>query len=162
MDEKLKHEYQNLIYKYSDEALRTICCAIKPVKPGRSGIGFDGKIDDDSDLILVMVLGILDPIREEVPAAVARCQAAGITVRMITGDSAQTAHAIAKQCGILTGDGILMEGREFRKLKEQDLDNILPKLQVLARSSPLDKQILVNNLKRLGETVAVTGGKKVI
>lgn len=69
-----------------------------------------------------------------------------------------TAKAIARGCGILDSDGLVMEGPDFRKLSESELNNVLPKLQVLARSSPLDKQILVRNLKRLGETVAVTGG----
>jgi Ca2+-transporting ATPase len=152
-------EFHKLIATYADEALRTICCAIKPVAPGKSGVESDGTIKDDTDLVLVMLFGILDPLREEVPAAVAKCQKAGITVRMVTGDSIPTARAIARGCGILNGDGIVMEGPDFRKLSEKELDQVLPKLQVLARSSPLDKQILVNNLKRLGETVAVTGGE---
>jgi Ca2+-transporting ATPase len=158
MSDQAKEEYQKLIATYADEALRTICCAIKPVAPGQSGVDSEGNIADDCDLVLVMLFGILDPLREEVPAAVAKCQKAGVTVRMVTGDSVPTARAIARGCGILTADGIVMEGPDFRKLTEQEMNTILPKLQVLARSSPLDKQILVNNLKRLGETVAVTGG----
>jgi P-type Ca2+ transporter type 2C len=84
---------------------------------------------------------------------------AGIVVRMVTGDNISTAKSIATLAGIYDPDSdhIVMEGPEFRKLSPDSMDNILPKLRVLARSSPLDKQILVNNLKRLGETVAVTG-----
>jgi Ca2+-transporting ATPase len=158
MTPELHQWYEKLIASYADEALRTICCAIKPVAPGQSGVESDGTIVDDKDLVLVMLFGILDPLRPEVPAAVARCQRAGVVVRMVTGDSEPTARAIARGCGILTADGIVMEGPKFRKLSEKELDEVLPKLQVLARSSPLDKQILVNNLKRLGQTVAVTGG----
>ena len=151
--------YNNLISEYASEALRTICCAFKPYKQTSSKAEDEEfVVDDDSDLILVTILGILDPLRDEVPAAVAKCQNAGVIVRMVTGDSAPTARAIAKGCGILSADGLVMEGPDFRKLTESELDVILPKLQVLARSSPVDKQILVRNLKRLGETVAVTGG----
>ena len=159
IDSKTMANLQNLIAEYASEALRTICCAFKPYKQSTT-ISNDEEfvVDDDTDLILVMLLGILDPLRDEVPAAVAQCQKAGVIVRMVTGDSAPTARAIAKGCGILSADGLVMEGPDFRKLTENELDVILPKLQVLARSSPVDKQILVRNLKRLGETVAVTGG----
>ena len=68
-----------------------------------------------------------------------------------------TARNIAKQCGILTKGGIIMEGPEFRNLSPEHMERILPNLQVLARSSPMDKQILVGRLQQLGEVVAVTG-----
>lgn len=158
MTPELHEQYQKVISNYAEEALRTVCCAIKPIYPGESYFDSDGAIADSSDLVLVMLFGILDPLRNEVPAAVAKCQMAGITVRMVTGDSAPTARAIARGCGILSADGIIMEGPDFRKMTQEQMDETLPKLQVLARSSPLDKQILVMNLKRLGETVAVTGG----
>ncbi|KAJ3326749.1 Calcium-transporting ATPase 10, plasma membrane-type, partial [Kappamyces sp. JEL0680] len=143
--------YQDHIARFADNALRTICCAIRPVADA-------AQPDEDMErLVLVGIFGILDPLRPEVPDAVQKCQKAGVVVRMVTGDSTATARAIARECGILTSDGIVMEGPEFRKLSEAELNRVLPKLQVLARSSPLDKQILVRNLKRLGETVAVTG-----
>jgi Ca2+-transporting ATPase len=72
------------------------------------------------------------------------------------GDNMTTATAIATSCGIKT-DGIVMEGPKFRQLSDEELDRVVPRLQVLARSSPDDKRILVECLKRLGETVAVTG-----
>ncbi|KAJ3319963.1 hypothetical protein HDV06_005781 [Boothiomyces sp. JEL0866] len=155
LSEEEKNKYGEYIKEFAGKALRTICAAIKPVRKGE-GI-FDEVIDDDSELVLVGIFGILDPLRPEVPHAVAQCQAAGVCVRMVTGDGIETAKAIARGCGILSADGIVMEGPEFRQLSQEQMDRILPKLQVLARSSPLDKQILVNNLKRLGETVAVTG-----
>ncbi|KAJ3258248.1 Calcium-transporting ATPase 10, plasma membrane-type [Boothiomyces macroporosus] len=150
-----KAKYNQYIKEFAGKALRTICAAIKPVRKGEGMM--DDVIDDDSELVLVGIFGILDPLRPEVPNAVAQCQAAGVCVRMVTGDGIETAKAIARGCGILSADGIVMEGPEFRNLSQEQMDQILPKLQVLARSSPLDKQILVNNLKRLGETVAVTG-----
>jgi Ca2+-transporting ATPase len=70
----------------------------------------------------------------------------------------ETAKAIATKCGIYNrGYGIVMEGVKFRSLPDEEKDRIIPRLQVLARSSPTDKQILVERLKRQGHTVAVTG-----
>ncbi|KLU87100.1 hypothetical protein MAPG_06105 [Magnaporthiopsis poae ATCC 64411] len=75
---------------------------------------------------------------------------------MVTGDNAVTAKAIATECGIYT-DGVVMEGPAFRALSDADMTAVVPRLQVLARSSPEDKRVLVRKLKALGETVAVTG-----
>lgn len=109
------------------------------------------------DMTYIGVMGIQDPLRDGVSHAVKQCQNAGIVVRMVTGDNLVTAAAIATQCGIKTPEGVVMEGPKFRQLSNEEMDAMLPKLQVLARSSPLDKEILVSRLKHLGETVAVTG-----
>ncbi|KAB8233552.1 uncharacterized protein BDW43DRAFT_275482 [Aspergillus alliaceus] len=109
------------------------------------------------DMTWIGAFGIHDPLRPEVPGAIRTCHSAGVQVKMVTGDNVNTASAIASSCGILDDDGIVMEGPEFRKLKEEEMEAIIPRLQVLARSSPDDKRILVKQLKRLGETVAVTG-----
>jgi len=109
------------------------------------------------DMVFLAVVGIQDPLRDGVAAAVRTCQHAGVYVRMITGDNIMTATAIAKECGIYTPGGVVMEGPKFRRLGGTEMDQIIPKLQVLARSSPEDKRILVERLRRLGETVAVTG-----
>jgi Ca2+-transporting ATPase len=76
---------------------------------------------------------------------------------MVTGDNIITAKAIAQQCGIYTPGGIAIEGPEFRQLSHDQMNKLIPILQVIARSSPEDKKILVSQLKELGETVAVTG-----
>lgn len=118
-------------------------------------------------------MGIEDPVRPEVPAAIRKCQRAGITVRMVTGDNVNTARSIAIKCGILKeGENfIVMEGKEFNlavrdprngKVRQERVDQIWPKLRVLARSSPQDKYTLVtgiidSNLTRGREVVAVTG-----
>jgi Ca2+-transporting ATPase len=108
-------------------------------------------------MVFLAIVGIQDPLRPGVREAVETCQKAGVTVRMVTGDNITTAKAIAADCGIFTAGGIVMEGPAFRKLSTRERDQIIPKLQVLARSSPEDKRILVKRLKELGETVAVTG-----
>ena len=109
------------------------------------------------DMVFLGVVGIQDPLRDGVADAVHACQKAGVYVRMVTGDNILTAKAIAEECGIYTPGGVVMEGPTFRNLGEKERDEILPKLQVLARSSPDDKRKLVQRLKKLGETVAVTG-----
>ncbi|KAK9417675.1 putative Calcium-transporting ATPase [Seiridium unicorne] len=109
-----------------------------------------------TELVFLGLVGIQDPVRPGVPEAVRKAKHAGVSVRMVTGDNVVTAQAIATECGIYT-DGIIMEGPVFRTLSDEAMNETLPKLQVLARSSPDDKRILVTRLKALGETVAVTG-----
>ena len=109
------------------------------------------------DMTLLSVVGIQDPLREGVSKAVKQCQLAGVKVRMVTGDNVMTATAIAIQCGIKTEHGLVLEGQKFREMSEEEMDEAIPRLEVLARSSPHDKQLLVKRLKELGETVAVTG-----
>lgn len=107
---------------------------------------------------MLAIVGIEDPLRPGVTEAVAACRKAGVVVRMVTGDNIMTAKAIGAKCGIYQkGYGYAMEGAKFRTLSTDEMDRILPRLQVLARSSPTDKQLLVGRLKELGETVAVTG-----
>jgi Ca2+-transporting ATPase len=152
------------INKYASNSLRTISIIYRdfeywPPYGART-------LEDDSreavfedifdEMVFLGVVGIQDPLRPGVRTAVQRCQHAGVFVRMVTGDNRGTAKAIAEECGIYT-DGVILEGPEFRKLSRTEMDRIIPKLQVLARSSPEDKRILVKRLKDLGEIVAVTG-----
>ncbi|KAJ5166082.1 calcium ion P-type ATPase [Penicillium capsulatum] len=108
-------------------------------------------------MTMLGIFGIQDPVRKGVSGAVRQCQHAGVFVRMVTGDNIFTAKAIAKQCGIYTPGGIALDGSEFRHLSRDRMNELIPNLQVIARSSPDDKKILVDQLKKLGETVAVTG-----
>ncbi|KAI8178051.1 Calcium-transporting ATPase 2 [Colletotrichum sp. SAR 10_75] len=165
LDSTQRQALQNTINQYASRSLRTIGLVYKdyPQWPPAGMPSEDGHVKMDSllslsDLTFLGIVGIQDPVRPGVPDAVRKAQHAGVTVRMVTGDNVITAQAIATECGIYTGgDGVIMEGPVFRKLSEGDMNAILPKLQVLARSSPEDKRILVTRLKALGETVAVTG-----
>eukprot|EP00668_Euglena_longa_P046616 GGOE01062301.1.p1 GENE.GGOE01062301.1~~GGOE01062301.1.p1 ORF type:complete len:1055 (-),score=361.18 GGOE01062301.1:374-3322(-) len=116
---------------------------------------------EDCQFCVLSILGIQDPIREEVPGAVQKCQNAGIIVRMVTGDNKQTACSIAEKAGIYHKEtGVALEGLEFRQMVEEEperLRTLLPRLEVLARSSPQDKFVLVDLLRKNGNTVAVTG-----
>lgn len=113
--------------------------------------------DITRSLILLGIVGIEDPLRPGVREAVAKCQRAGVAVKMCTGDNVLTARSIASQCGIYTPGGIVMEGPAFRQLSQNEIQEVVPRLQVLARSSPEDKKLLVETLKELGEIVGVTG-----
>lgn len=155
----------HLIDAYAMRSLRTIGIAFRdfevwPPKEMRRVEGSNTEIafeDLFSDLSFIGMVGIQDPLREGVPEAVRLCQKAGVTVRMVTGDNKLTAQAIAKECGILQPGGIVMEGPEFRNLSRLQQQEIIPRLQVLARSSPEDKRVLVRRLKDKDEIVAVTG-----
>ncbi|RAQ71548.1 hypothetical protein COH20_012417 [Aspergillus flavus] len=109
------------------------------------------------DMTIIGIFGIQDPVRQGVADAVQQCQRAGVLVRMVTGDNIVTAKAIAQQCNIYTPGGVAIEGPKFRQLSSHQMNELIPSLQVIARSSPEDKKILVSQLRKLGETVAVTG-----
>lgn len=112
-----------------------------------SRTGEEGYVTSASNCLVFSALsGIYDPLRAGVPEAVMTCQRAGIRVRMVTGDNKKTATAIARKCGILTDGGVVIEGPEFRKMTPAQIDAILPNLQVMARSSPEDKNWLVKRL----------------
>ena len=154
-----------LIESYARRSLRTIGICYRdfdywPPKHTRRGDGSKFEVDFEDvfqDMCFISMVGIQDPLREGVYEAVKTCQGAGVVVRMVTGDNKLTAEAIAKECGILQPDSIIMEGPEFRNLSKLKQEEIIPKLHVLARSSPEDKRILVKRLKDKNETVAVTG-----
>eukprot|EP00163_Fabomonas_tropica_P011977 TRINITY_DN2302_c0_g1_i6.p1 TRINITY_DN2302_c0_g1~~TRINITY_DN2302_c0_g1_i6.p1 ORF type:complete len:805 (-),score=234.90 TRINITY_DN2302_c0_g1_i6:1546-3960(-) len=153
LDNEHSGDVQDCIDKYASDALRTIGLAYVDFDQDR-----DWSEEPEDGLVWLGVVGIKDPVRKEVPAAVKSCQDAGIMVRMVTGDNLITAKNIAKACGIYQeGFGEVMEGPDFRKLSDDEYADVLPRLQVLARSSPTDKQILVQQLQRLGQVVAVTG-----
>lgn len=154
-----------LINSYAQRSLRTIGICYRDFEqwPPRSSRRTEGSKTEVAveDLFhkttFLGVVGIQDPLRDGVPEAVKLCQQAGVVVRMVTGDNKITAQSIAKECGILQPNSLIMEGPEFRNLSKFEQEQIIPRLHVLARSSPEDKRILVKRLKDKGETVAVTG-----
>ena len=105
-----------------------------------------------SSLTVDAFVGIIDPLRPDVPDSVKVAQHAGVKVRMVTGDNLKTASAIADKAGIFKTGDIAMEGPEFRKLTPSQLDEMLPRLTVLARSAPEDKYLLVTRLN--GKNIA--------
>lgn len=167
-DTAIKSEHietlQNIISSYATRSLRTIGLLYRDFEqwPPRGSASQEDPKQADFDAVFqemsfLGVVGIQDPLRPGVMEAVRDCQIAGVFVRMVTGDNLMTAKAIATECGIYTPGGIAMEGPIFRRLTPKQLNQVIPRLQVLARSSPDDKKLLVGHLKKLGETVAVTG-----
>ncbi|XP_068388627.1 plasma membrane calcium-transporting ATPase 3 isoform X14 [Eschrichtius robustus] len=151
--------------------LRTICIAYRDFSAAQEP-DWDDENEVVGDLTCIAVVGIEDPVRPEVPEAIRKCQRAGITVRMVTGDNINTARAIAAKCGIIQPgeDFLCLEGKEFNRrirnekgeIEQERLDKVWPKLRVLARSSPTDKHTLVkgiidSNTGEQRQVVAVTG-----
>ncbi|XP_063072141.1 plasma membrane calcium-transporting ATPase 2 [Engraulis encrasicolus] len=153
------------------DGLRTICVGYRDF-PADPEPNWEEENNILSDLTAVCVVGIEDPVRPEVPDAIQKCQRAGITVRMVTGDNINTARAIAIKCGIIHPgeDFLCIDGKEFNRrirnekgeVEQERIDKVWPKLRVLARSSPTDKHTLVkgiidSTLVDQRQVVAVTG-----
>ncbi|CAN6820274.1 unnamed protein product [Brassica oleracea] len=116
----------------------------------------------EDELTLLAIVGIKDPCRPGVREAVRICTSAGVKVRMVTGDNLQTAKAIALECGILSSDTeavepTIIEGKVFRELSEKEREQVAKRITVMGRSSPNDKLLLVQALRKNGDVVAVTG-----
>ncbi|KAE8767620.1 putative calcium-transporting ATPase 13, plasma membrane-type [Hordeum vulgare] len=116
--------------------------------------------DEEEGLTLLGLVGLKDPCRPEVKAAVEACTKAGVIVQMLTGDNILTARAIAKECGVISSsdlNGVVMEGQEFRAMSAAQQLEVVDKIRIMARFRPLDKLVLVRRLKQKGHVVAVTG-----
>ncbi|XP_059673168.1 plasma membrane calcium-transporting ATPase 1 isoform X13 [Gavia stellata] len=163
---------KTVIEPMASEGLRTICLAFRDFPAGEPEPEWDNENDIVTGLTCIAVVGIEDPVRPEVPDAIKKCQRAGITVRMVTGDNINTARAIALKCGILNPgeDFLCLEGKDFNRrirnekgeIEQERIDKIWPKLRVLARSSPTDKHTLVKGIIdstvfEQRQVVAVTG-----
>lgn len=154
LDEEILNHLKVTIDEFASEALRTLCLGYVELENEFSA----DKPIPASGYTCIGIVGIKDPVRPGVKESVALCRSAGVTVRMVTGDNINTAKAIARECGILTEDGIAIEGPVFREKSLEELLVLIPKIQVMARSSPLDKHTLVKHLRTtFGEVVAVTG-----
>ncbi|CAG8464180.1 6543_t:CDS:2 [Ambispora gerdemannii] len=154
---------QRVIVRYASQTLRTIALGYQDFEewpPKTMNVNEEGDVAFEElvdKIILLGIVGIEDPLRNGVREAVQKCQKAGVSVVMVTGDNVLTAKSIATQCGIYKLGDTVMEGPRFRNLSPQEMDKMIPRLTVLARSSPEDKRILVAKLKELGRIVAVTG-----
>ena len=146
---------QDKIIEYQERAYRVIAFAHKEFDTEtdfeqnrhqvESGMTYDGFV------------AITDPLRADVYDAVAKCRKAGIDLKMLTGDNIVTAVAIATELDILDKDHIAIEAGDLEQLSEAEFIKLLPKIRVIARSTPIIKMRVVNGLKSLGNVVAVTG-----
>lgn len=109
------------------------------------------------NMTLLGIIGVVDPVRKEVPEAVKVAHKAGIQVIEITGDCIETATAVAKECGIYKDGDVALTNDEFERMSDDEVKNILPQLRVISRCSPNTKLRLVTLAQEIGRSVAMTG-----
>jgi Ca2+-transporting ATPase len=114
-------------------------------------------VDLANDLVLLALVGIVDPPRPEAKLAIAEAKQAGIAVKMITGDHASTASSIGRELGLIEGNSVAMTGTEIETVSDEELDARIEHVSVFARVAPEHKIRLVTALQRKGHIVAMTG-----
>lgn len=144
-------ELREVNMKFSKMGLRVLAVCERTVD------GVDITVDDEKDYILLGLIAMQDPPREESAEAVAKCKTAGIMPIMITGDHLITASAIAEKIGILDGGRRAVEGSEIEKLSDEELDDFVTDVAVYARVSPEHKIRIVSAWQRKGYIVSMTG-----
>ncbi len=147
--------WETLIEQMAQRGQRLLAIASRPVDASMNCLSFS-EVEDG--LSLIGIVGIIDPPREEAIRAVEDCRSAGIRVKMITGDHAVTAAAIARAMGIGDGENIkAITGNELEDMQDAELDKTLEHAAVFARTSPEHKLRLVKALQAKGKVVAMTG-----
>ncbi|ELP90177.1 cation-transporting ATPase, putative [Entamoeba invadens IP1] len=169
LTEEHRQDINECVNNWFSLGKRVIALSYRHLKPEESERKDLQERISGQESTLICVVAISDPVRYEVPGAIENCVEAGISVKMVTGDHVSTAISIAKECGIVheceiydgksdvASSEIAMEGKYFSELDNTTLDRVLPRLKILARCSPQDKQRLVERLLISGEVVAVTG-----
>ena len=153
-----KTDIENQLVEYQNQAMRTLGFAYQIID-SKADVFKDGKVVADN-LTFMGVVAISDPVRLDVPAAVAECMNAGINVKIVTGDTPGTAKEIGRQIGLWTakdGDKNIITGPEFDALSDGELDKRVLDLKIISRARPMDKKRLVEALQRKNQVVAVTG-----
>ncbi|WP_109210852.1 MULTISPECIES: HAD-IC family P-type ATPase [Microbacterium] len=145
--------WEQAIARLSGQGLRVLAAARKPVRATTDEFA----LDDLVDLEFLGLWGIVDPPRPEAVEAIADCHAAGIRVKMITGDHAGTALAIANEMGLAGADADVLTGAELEALSQEQLREVVRDVDVYARTSPEHKIRIVRALQSHGEVVAMTG-----
>lgn len=149
---------QKRLEQYQSQAMRTLAFACQEVADGEQVIS-DGRLTA-RNLQLLGIVAISDPVRPDVPPAVTECLRAGISIKIVTGDTPGTAREIGRQIGLWTdADSEQNEttGPELAAMSDEELEERASYLKLIARARPMDKKRLVEALQRRGEVVAVTG-----
>jgi Ca2+-transporting ATPase len=152
IDERARRAAVEANRRLAAEGLRVLALAVKRMQQ----LGAD-RDADERDLTVYGLLGFQDPLRPEVPGAVAESQHAGIRITMITGDHALTAHAVAEAAGILHEDDLIATADELTALTESERVARIRRTTIFARISPEQKFLIVDALKNDGAIVAMTG-----
>ena len=153
LGEKEKQLILEINDSFAKDALRVLGFAYKEL-PLYKQYGLESV---ESNLVFVGLAGMIDPPREEVQAAVAECQEAGIRVMVITGDHALTATAIARQIGLFKDGDVVLSGGDVDRMSEYELAKVIGSVRIIARALPAQKSKVVDALKRCGHVVAMTG-----
>ena len=152
MSDEILYEYKKVNENFSNRALRVLAFAYKKVSDE-----FEPTLDDENDLILIGLMAMIDPPREEVFKAVEEAKSSGIKTIMITGDHKTTAAAIAREIGIMEKDDLALTGKELDSLDDSELDSKLERISVYARVSPENKIRIVKAWQKKGKVTAMTG-----
>ena len=145
--------WEKQIEELSDQGLRVLAAAAREVDAGKDDLTLD---DLGEDMVLIGMVGIIDPPRPEAVKAIESCQQAGIRVKMITGDHAGTAKSIGREMGIGDG-GQAVTGAEIEDASDEELRHLVRDNDIFARTSPEHKLRLVKALQANGDVVAMTG-----
>lgn len=146
------------LLEYQNRAMRTLGFAFDILDENEVAIA-DGKVAAEH-LHFIGIAAIADPVRADVPAAVKECIDAGISIKIVTGDTPATAREIGRQIGLWTDadtDNNIITGPEFTALTDEEVMNRVLDLKIIARARPMDKKRLVESLQKKGQVVAVTG-----
>lgn len=152
ISDEILDEYKKINENFSNRALRVLAFAYKNVADE-----FEPSLDDENNLILIGLMAMIDPPREEVFDSVKEAKSSGIKTIMITGDHKTTAAAIAREIGIMEKDDLALTGQELDSLTDEELDNKLEKISVYARVSPENKIRIVKAWQKKGKVTAMTG-----
>ena len=157
----VKAEVEEQLLEYQSKAMRTLGFAYKELSDAEVDTIFqNGKLQSE-DLCFLGIVGIIDPIRDDVSDSIQDCLNAGIGIKIVTGDTPGTAKEIGRQIGLWTetdsDERQMITGKEFNLLTDDELKERLDELKIMSRARPADKERLVRLLQERGEVVAVTG-----
>lgn len=154
-----KENVESQLTEYQNRAMRTLGFAYQVLDDGDKAIEHNKIVADK--LCFIGVAAIADPVRVDVPSAVKECVDAGISVKVITGDTPGTAKEIARQIGLWNDakdtERNIITGPEFASLSDEELQERILDLKIIARARPMDKKRLVETLQKKNQVVAVTG-----
>jgi Ca2+-transporting ATPase len=154
-----KKDIERQLVDYQNQAMRTLGFAYAEIADSEPGIK-DSAITTDA-LQFLGIVAISDPVRSDVPAAVKECLDAGIAIKIVTGDTPNTAKEIGRQIGLwndaVDNDRNIITGPEFAALSDVELEERVMDLKIISRARPMDKKRLVETLQKKDQVVAVTG-----
>ena len=153
INEEIINEYKKVNEEFSNKALRVLAFATKNIE----NEDFEPTLEDEDDLILIGLMAMIDPPREEVYDAVKEAKESGIKTVMITGDHKATAAAIGRDIGIMEDGDLALTGKELDDLSDEELDEKLEHISVYARLSPENKIRIVKSWQRKNKITAMTG-----